>query len=126
MSISKMNDLKEQIYGCKCERCRAVVWLVEDCGARLQFSPIRGGRLCELAVVAAAGSAGMLPEEIVTARRDYAKHLRITLSGPTSNAENPNHIEWTIENSNHNPDARNRVNLGRARASFTGGRYRLR
>jgi hypothetical protein len=36
--MRKLNDLKKRICSCKCKRCRALVWLVEDCGAWLQFT----------------------------------------------------------------------------------------
>jgi hypothetical protein len=42
------------------------------------------GRHCELAVLAAAGSAGMTDAEIVPARRAYAKHLGVPLEGRTT------------------------------------------
>jgi hypothetical protein len=58
-------------------------------------------------------------------RRKYAQHLGIQLSGPTSDADHPNHIHWALEHSNHNPDARNRINLGRARATYSKGRFFL-
>lgn len=123
--MSKRNPLKEQIYSCKCTHCRALVAVVEDRGAKLQFSESRAGRLCELAVVAAAGSKGLPDHEVVPQRRAYAAHLGLTLSGSTSNADSPVHIAWAVTNSNRNRDARNRVNLGEARATYTDGRYRL-
>lgn len=123
--MSKRNPLKQQIYNCKCPHCRAIVALAEERGAKLQFSESRAGRLCELAVVAAAGSVGLPDHEVVSQRRAYAVHLGLTLSGSTSNADSPVHIAWAVTNSNHNRDARNRVNIGQALATYTGGRYRL-
>lgn len=124
--MAVLNDLKTQIYSCECERCKALVWLIEQCDAQLLFSPTRAGRLCELAVVAAAGDVGLPKELVVAERRAYADHLRITLSGPTSDADEPVHIDWAIRNSNHTPDATEQINLGRARASLDeSGRYRL-
>lgn len=119
------NELKQQIYGCACACCRAVKFLIEGCDAHLQVSRSRPGRLCEIAVVAAAGEVGLLKENVVAERRKYAEHLGVTLSGPVSNADAPVHIEWATRNSNHNPDARERINLGRARALFSDGRYRI-
>ena len=116
--MASTNDLKKQIYSCECDRCKALVCLVEQCGAQLLFSPTRAGRLCELAVVAAAGDVGLSWDSVVNERRAYADHLRIALSGPTSDADEPVHIEWATYNSNHNPDAIERINLGQARASI--------
>lgn len=125
LEMTTPKDLKKQIYACECERCSAIVCLIEQCDAHLKFSPSRAGRLCELAVVAAAGEDGLLKEHVVAERRQYAEHLGVTLSGPTSNADQPVHIDWAIRNSNHNPNAAERINLGRAHASFSDGRYRI-
>jgi hypothetical protein len=121
-----MNDLKQQIYACDCTTCKAIVCLVEEKGAILQFSTTRGGRLCELAVVAASGNQGISETDVVNQRRNYAKHLGIELSGATSNASEPVHIHWALNNSNHNPDASSRINIGRAKASYEAGRYFLK
>lgn len=120
-----MNDLKQKIYECQCKQCRALYRLIEECGAEIKLSEAKAGRLCELAVVAAEGAAGISESAIVAARRSYAKHLRINLAGPISNAEYPAHIAWAVSNSNHNPVAKNRVNLGSAKASYLNGRYFL-
>lgn len=56
----------------------------------------------------------MLESEIVAARRAYAASLGVTLSGAISNADEPVHIHHAVSNSNHNPNASNRINLGRA------------
>jgi len=125
LDMTTSNDLKNQIYSCDCERCKALVCLIEQCDAHLLFSPTRAGRLCELAVVAATGDSGLPKEVVVTERRAYAEHLHLVLSGPTSDADDPIHIDWAIHNSNHNPDATERINLGRARALFSDGRYRI-
>ncbi len=58
----------------------------------------------------------MLESEIVAARRAYAASLGVTLSGAISNADEPVHIHHAVSNSNHNPNASNRINLGRAQA----------
>ncbi|OTK03381.1 hypothetical protein [Pseudomonas aeruginosa] len=58
----------------------------------------------------------MLESEIVAARRAYAASLGVTLSGAISNTDEPVHIHHAVSNSNHNPNASNRINLGRARA----------
>lgn len=121
--MPRINDFREKIYSCACERCRALVVLVEDRGAKFQFNPNAAGRLCELAVVAASGESGIAKNDVVRERRKYAQHLGIELSGPTSNADIPNHIQWAVENSNHNSEARNRINLGRAKAVYKEGRF---
>lgn len=120
-----MNDLKKQIYDCKCDRCRALVHLVKEKCAVLQFSRSRAGRLCELAVVAAAGSSGMVSSAVAPARREYARHLGIVLRGPVSDSDEPVHIQHAVTHSNHNANASNRINLGQARASLTGDVFRL-
>ncbi|MBV7476087.1 hypothetical protein [Pseudomonas sp. PDM31] len=124
--MPKLNDFKQQIYSCECKFCRAIVWLVKDCRAQLQFAPSRAGRLCELAVVAASGAEGIAESEVVGKRRAYAQHLGIELSGPTSNAETPVHIQWALEHSNHDPKAANPVIIGQARATYSAGRYFLK
>ena len=123
--MSSRNDFRDKIYACECDVCRSVVRLVEEKGAVLQFSPARAGRLCELAVVAASGNQGLTGEQVVDARRRYADHLGISLMGPVSDADGPAHIQHALDNSNHNPSARSRINLGRAVASFDGTHYRL-
>jgi hypothetical protein len=117
------NELKNKIYSCDCRTCQALVWLVESCEAQLQFSESRAGRLCEIGAVAASGRLGLPVEEVVTQRREFAKHLGIDLKGATSNSDKPTHIDWAISNSNENPDAKNRVNLGKARALRIDDRY---
>lgn len=120
-----MNDLKQKIYECPCKQCRAIYRLIEECGAEIRFSETKAGRLCELAVVAAEGAAGISENSVVAARRSYAKHLGVNLTGPTSNAEHPSHIAWAVSNSNHNPAAKNKINIGSAKASYLNGRYFL-
>lgn len=121
-----MNKLKQYIYACDCRVCKAVVCLIEEKGAILQFSTSRGGRLCELAVVAASGDQGMSETDVVIKRRNYASHIGIELNGAISNADEPVHIRWALTNSNHNPNASRRINIGRAKASYEAGRYILR
>ncbi len=120
-----MNFLKQRIYGCTCKQCKAIVRLLDECGAILIISPNKGGRLCEVAVVAATGSSGMDENDIVSERRKYAEHLGITLSGPVSNSDKPIHIKHGINNSNHEYNAKHRINLGIARIIYEGTRYRI-
>ena len=82
-------------------------------------------RLCELAVVAGEGDSGVHELDVVRERRNYASHLGLKLSGTTSNSDLPVHISWAVGNSNHNPDAKNRINLGCAYATFRDGYYRI-
>ena len=124
--VTMPNDFKKSIYSCPCETCRALVRLVKDRGAKLLFSRDRAGRLCELAVVAAAGEQGIPEGEVVAKRRVYAEHVQASLHGPTCDSDEPVHIRWAIGNSNHNPNATHRINLGQARASQDGDRFRLR
>lgn len=91
-------------------------WLTA--GANLQFSSTRAGRLCEYAVVAAAGEQGISDGDVVNARRSYAGHLRINLQGPTQDADHPCHIDWACR-------ADHSVNLGIAQARHENGRYYL-
>ncbi|MEH6367917.1 MULTISPECIES: hypothetical protein [Pseudomonas] len=120
-----MSDLKQKIYECPCKQCRALYRLIEESGAKIRFSEVNAGRLCELAVVAAEGVDGMPEIAVVAARRLYAKHLGVSLTGPTSNADYPAHIQWAVSNSNHNPAAKNKINLGRAKAIYVNGRFIL-
>ena len=119
-----MNKFKEQVFACPCARCRALVNLVEN-GATLQFSRERAGRLCEMAVVAAAGDEGIHEGAVVAARREYAKHLGIELSGSVQDGDRPGHIEWAIKNNNHVPNAAQPINLGRAVPTKRQGRFYL-
>ena len=118
-----MNDLQAKIYDCECNECHAVKWLVEQAQANLAFRENAAGRLCELAVVAASKGKGIPQFLVVPQRRKYAEHLGIELSGPVSNSDTPNHIEWAIANSKHNPNAKNPIDLGRAMAKKIGERY---
>ncbi len=117
------NPLRERIYGCSCERCAAVVKLVEVHGAGLMFRLDGSGRLCELAVVAAEGAQGLPAHSVVNERRAYAKHIGAELLGPISDSPDPIHICHAIDHSNHNSKARNRINLGTAMATYKNGRY---
>jgi len=117
--------LREQIFWCSCEPCRAIVRLVEHHGANLQFSLARAGRLCELVIVVGAGADGIAARDVVPERRKYASHLELELTGQISNCADPIHICHAIDHSNHNSQARNRINIGSARASYSQGRFYL-
>ncbi|MGC3450492.1 hypothetical protein ACPTGM_33650, partial [Pseudomonas aeruginosa] len=54
--------------------------------------------------------------ENVAARGAYAASVGVTLSGAISNADEPVHFHHAVSNSNLNPNASNRMKLGRARA----------
>jgi hypothetical protein len=119
-TTSISNELRERIYACPCARCQALKILVEEAGATLKFWPHAAGRLCEIAVVAAAGPKGIPIHEVVTARRDYAKHLGLTLKGPISNSDDPVHIDHALD-----PTASKPIRLGTARAVLQNERYRI-
>jgi hypothetical protein len=122
------NELKAKIFRCGCGECRALTGLMEEAGAKLIISPSTGGRFCEFAVVAAAGTQGIAPEEVVRKRRQYAEHLGIELAGNTQNNDGPGHIRWAIKYSNHNTQVKEpngRINLGRAHASEKDGKLFL-
>lgn len=122
------DELKLTISQCGCRECRALTGLIEEAGAKLIISAGRGGRYCELAVVAAAGARGISPDDVVPKRRQYAKHLGIELKGNTQNGDEPDHIRWAIKYSNHTTTAKDpngRINLGRAHASEKAGKLFL-
>jgi hypothetical protein len=122
------DELKSKISQCACPECRALTGLIKDAGAKLMISTLRGGRFCELAVVAAAGTNGIASGDIVLKRREYAEHLGIQLAGNTQNGDEPGHIRWAVKYSNHTTDAKDpngRINLGRAHASEKNGRLYL-
>jgi hypothetical protein len=76
------------------------------------------GRRCELSMLAAAGSQGLSAKNLVAARRHLAEHLGEPLgTRPVVNPDKANHSDRAAMG----PDARNRVNLGRARVTKTAG-----
>jgi hypothetical protein len=122
------DELKSAISQCGCNECRALTGLIEEAGAKLMISTLRGGRFCELAVVASAAAQGIGPDEVVRKRRQYAQHLGIELKGQTQDNDEPGHIQWAIKYSNHTTDAKDpngRINLGRAKASEKDGKFFL-
>jgi len=121
----RRQTFKERVFSCACTRCRAVVALVEEKGAVLHFEEKRAGRLCEIAVVAGAGPRGIAAADVVPERRSYAEHVGAELSGSISDSRDPVHIIHAIDHSNHNVNARNRINIGSARAWYKNGRYYL-
>ncbi|TFZ03511.1 hypothetical protein EZ242_05755 [Ramlibacter rhizophilus] len=65
-----------------------------------------------------------MPEsDVVAARREYAKHLRIELAGPTQDGDTPGHIEWAVKSNNHVPNAPQPINLGSATPRKRDGRF---
>jgi hypothetical protein len=111
-------EFQQCIRNCECPTCRALIRLIDKAGATIIFSPTRAGRLCEMAVVAAAGANGIGEKDVVAARRDYAHHLQIALRGPIQDHDAPIHIEHALD-----PSADNPIRLGQARARFEAGRY---
>lgn len=117
------NPLKTFIFACGCAPCRSLTALIEDAGARLLISPKNTGRMCEFAVIAAAGTGGLTEHEVVQGRRAYAEHLGVQLTGPTQNASTAAHITWSLQPPG--PGDLPRVPLGRARPSKRGDRFFL-
>jgi hypothetical protein len=76
-----------------------------------------------VAVVAGAGKDGISEERVVAARRAYARHLGLELSGPVQDGDSPSHIEWAVRNNNHVANADQPINLRAAVPSKGGGRY---
>ncbi len=120
-----MEPLVDTIKRRSAQGCGPSIALLEllAAEARLVITRDNPGRLCELAVVAETGRRGMPENEVVAARRAYAASLGVTLSGPTKDSDKPAHISHAVDHSNHNPNARNRINLGNARAFRQNGRF---
>lgn len=121
-----MSILQDHIFGtrtikaCTHPACVATRKL-EQHGANLRFGQ---GRHCELAVLAAAGDAGMLDADLVAGRRAYAKHLGVTLDGLTTavvaDAEYAIHARWAAKgNTVGNPNAKHAIPLGTAKVTRT-------
>lgn len=123
----KTNDLAEFIVQCGCMTCRALTSLKRNAGAKVLISRHNTGRMCELAVVAAAGPVGLDAQAVVRRRRAYAKHLGVPLAGPIQDAEMPVHIDHAVDYSNHTTGDRKKqpIQLGSAHALREGGRYAL-
>lgn len=127
-----MQSLKDHVQQCDQPACVATRRLLAS-GARLQLGK---GRHCEIAVLAAAGDAGLTDQEIVTARRAYADHLGVTLEGRSdasiADADYGIHAQHAADgNVTGLPDAVYPINLGSARVVREAGegssasRYRL-
>jgi hypothetical protein len=125
----KKNDLLEVIKACTCAPCRALISIRAEAGANILVSRTNTGRMCELAVVAAAGPNGLTANEVVTRREAYAGHLGVELTRTSVENRTPYVIEWALKHSNHSPPNQKRhepVNLGRAHASkHSDGRFSL-
>ncbi len=110
-------NLLRHIETCDDPGCVATVKLREKGARGLQLGK---GRHCELAVLAAAGDAGMLDEKIVEDRRKYAKHLGVNLIGPIANSDWAGHAWWAAQgNITGLSNAKNPIPLGTARVSWT-------
>jgi hypothetical protein len=77
--MARHESVREHVRHCAHPACKATRKLQES-GARLVLGK---GRHCEFAVLAAAGMVGLKDSEIVTARREYARHLGVSLDGRT-------------------------------------------
>jgi hypothetical protein len=118
-------SLRAFIEGCGCAPCRALTSLVNDAGAPLRISTKNTGRMCEFAVVAAAGLDGLTAREVVQGRRAYAEHLGVQMEGPTQNDSRPNHIGEALKPRLPGTDDKPHIDLGRATPSARDGRFFL-
>lgn len=126
MPKKNRNDLRDLIAACDCVICRALTSLNVDAGANIVISRKNTGRMCEIAVVAAAGEDGLTSDDVVEHRQAYARHLGVELPAGTRNRPEPFHIAFAIKYSNRTtPGDRNSFNLGLADASYLGERYYL-
>src|SRR4051812_13547735 len=121
-----MPPLRMVHAACQHPACQATRAL-ERVGARLVWGK---GRHCEIAAVAAAGPHGLLPHEVVEARRAYARHLGVDLradvpTGDIADSDEPIHVEHALTNFRGAPTPTHPINLGRARAAFRGGSYSI-
>jgi hypothetical protein len=119
------HELANKIASCDCNPCRAFTALRGQAGSRMRIRADAPGRMCEIAVVAGAGTAGMSIDDVVAARRAYAAHLGLELNGRTTNSPDPIHIKHAIACSNHTPDPNpgdGPIHLGKARAVLANGR----
>jgi hypothetical protein len=126
--------LHEHVSRCSDPACVATRRLHAN-GARLILGK---GRHCELAVLAAGGSAGMIDAEIVSARRAYATHLGVSLdgrsTGSVADADYAIHARHAADgNVEGEADADQPIPLGSARVTRDADRrgrafdrYRLR
>ena len=92
--------------------CEATRKLKGGCRARLVSGM---GRHCEIAVLAAARDAGMLDQELVQGRREYAKHLRAGLKGDTADDDWAIHASKAAEG--RGPSVKDPINMGNARVT---------
>jgi hypothetical protein len=122
------HDLVSRIAACPCDPCRALTALRNEAGSRLQIRATAPGRMCEMAVVAAAGAAGLTGEEVVAHRRAYQRHLGLVANGPLTDSPRPGHIQHAVKYSNSTPGikaSQQPIHLGRARAYMAGKRFFL-
>jgi hypothetical protein len=114
------SSLRDHVKTCHHPACIATRKLQAN-GANLVLGK---GRHCELAVLGAAGTAGMMDADLVAARRAYAKHLGVSLEGRTTgeiaNAPNAIHAQHAAAgNVVGMPDAVHPIPLGTARVRRT-------
>lgn len=114
-----MPNLRAQHDKCPHPECEATRRL-EQGGTFLVWGT---GRHCELAAVAAAGARGLLPAEVVVARREYAAHLGLPTSEVTDSDDLIHLPDALID---YRPLKIYRINdLGVARVEFVRGRYSI-
>lgn len=120
-----IRSLEAFIEACGCAPCRALTSLIQDAGAPLRISVKNTGRMCEFAVVAAAGLGGLTAREVVQGRRAYAEHLGVQMEGTTQNGSEPNHTGWALKRPLPGGGGKPRIDLGRATLSESDGRFFL-
>ncbi len=114
------NTLRDHVNTCGHAACVATRKL-EAGGAVLTLGK---GRHCEIAALAAAGTAGLTDKDLVAARRAYAEHLGVSLDGNTTgevaNAAHAIHARHAAEgNVKGMDDAKWPINLGTAHVRRT-------
>ena len=126
--MRRNNALMSRIAACSCNPCRALLALITEAKAELDVLPGAPGRLCEMAVVAAAGAKGLLSSEVVERRRAYQLHLGLFADGPLKNSLKPDHIKHAVKCSNHTPSVKpsqGPIHIGRAIARKVADRFFL-
>jgi hypothetical protein len=121
-------DFASRISACPCDPCRALIALRDEAGSRLRITERSPGRMCEIAVVAAAGAAGLTGDEVVMRRGAYQRHLGLTAVGTLKASNKPIHIEHAIKFSNNKEGVKpsdQPIHIGSARAYKQGDRYFL-
>jgi transcriptional regulator with XRE-family HTH domain len=105
-------DLQDHIENCSHAECVATRQLQAN-GARLMLGK---GRHLEMAALAAAGPQGKNGRDLVQGRRDYAKHLGVSITGPVADADWAAHAFWAAKG----PNVKDPIHLGTSTVIQTG------